>query len=169
MRWRVGLLTASDSGRPSEREDTSALVVRELVEQELQGEIVDYRVVPTEADEISAALIEMSEYYRAHLIVTTGGTGLAPGDVMPEATRRVVDREVPGIAEAMRAAAVRKDRRFMFHRGIAGLRGRTLILNLPGTPEGVHAHLAGVLEDLPAALLALNRQERREDAPVREG
>ncbi|GAB2719918.1 molybdenum cofactor biosynthesis protein B [Paenibacillus thermoaerophilus] len=158
MRWRVALLTASDKGSRGEREDTAAQVIRELVEEELQGEIVEYRVVPDETDEIIASLIEMTEYFQAHLIFTTGGTGLLERDVTPEATRQVIDREVPGLAEAMRAAAVRKDRRYVLHRGIAGLRGRTLILNLPGTPEGVHAHLAAVLEDLPVALLTLNRR-----------
>src|SRR6185437_4941166 len=100
MRWKVAILTASDKGSRGEREDTSAQVIRELVEEELGGIIVDYRIVPDEQDEIMAAIIEMTEYYQADLLLTTGGTGLAVRDVTPDATLRVVDRVIPGLAEA---------------------------------------------------------------------
>ncbi|MCM3630966.1 MogA/MoaB family molybdenum cofactor biosynthesis protein [Paenibacillus glycanilyticus] len=152
MRWKVAILTASDKGSRGEREDTSAQVIRELVEEELGGEIVDYRIVPDEQDEIIAAIIEMTEYYQAELILTTGGTGLAPRDVTPEATLKVVDRLVPGIAEAMRIGALQKTRRAMLSRGVCGIRGQSLIINLPGSPKGVHESLMAIMDQLPHAL-----------------
>lgn len=152
MRWKVAVLTVSDRGSRGEREDTSGQVIRELVEEELGGDVIDYRIVPDEKDEIMAALIEMSDYYRADLVLTTGGTGLAPRDITPEATYEVVDRLVPGIPEAMRAASMSVTRRAMLSRGIAGIRGGTLILNLPGSPKGVSENLLAVLDQLPHAL-----------------
>jgi len=152
MRWKVALLTASDKGSRGEREDTSAQVIRELIEEELFGDIVDYRIVPDDQDEISATLIEMCDYYRADLVLTTGGTGLAYRDVTPEATLRVADRVVPGIPEAMRSAVSQRSRHGYLFRGACAIRGRTLLLNLPGDPKGVHDHLMAVMDLLPEAL-----------------
>ncbi|OXS61596.1 molybdenum cofactor biosynthesis protein [Cohnella sp. CIP 111063] len=152
MRWKVALLTASDKGARGEREDTSAQVIRELIEEELLGDIVDYRIVPDEQDEIRAALIEMADYFQADLILTTGGTGLAYRDVTPEATLRVAERLVPGIPEAMRATVSQRSRHGVLFRGVCAIRGRTLILNLPGDPKGVHEHLMAVMDLLPEAL-----------------
>ncbi|MBO7747393.1 MogA/MoaB family molybdenum cofactor biosynthesis protein [Paenibacillus sp. MWE-103] len=156
MRWKVALLTASDKGSRGEREDTSAQVIRELVEEELSGEIVDYRIVPDEQDEIMAALIEMTDYFQADLVITTGGTGLAPRDLTPEATLKVVDRIVPGLAEAMRLGAMQRTRRAMLSRGVCGIRGRSLIINLPGSPKGVHENLMAIMDQLPHALNILS-------------
>lgn len=152
MRWKVALLTASDKGSRGEREDTSAQVIRELVEEELHGDIVDYRIVPDDQDEIRAALIEMADYFQADLVLTTGGTELAIRDVTPEATLMIAERLVPGIPEAMRAAVTARSRKGMLFRGICAVRGRTLILNLPGDPKGVHEHLMAVMDMLPEAL-----------------
>lgn len=158
MSWKVAILTASDKGSRGEREDTSAQVIRELVEEEIHGEIIEYRIVPDEMQEIMAALIEMTDYYRADLIFTTGGTGLAPRDVTPEATMQVIERTVPGLAEAMRMTAMQKSPLAILSRGVCGIRGSTLIVNLPGSPKGVHESLAAIMEQLPHALQVLSGQ-----------
>lgn len=159
MRWKVGILTASDRGYRGEREDTSAQVIRELVEEEIQGEVIEYRVVPDEVDEIMASLIEMTDYYQADLILTTGGTGLAPRDVTPEATLNVIDRVAPGFAEAMRMTSMQKTRKAMLSRAVSGIRGRTLIINLPGSPKGVQENLMAIIDQLPHALAILTGRE----------
>ncbi|MEJ8306626.1 MogA/MoaB family molybdenum cofactor biosynthesis protein [Saccharibacillus sacchari] len=161
MLWKVAVLTASDKGARGEREDTSAQVIRELVEEEVGGEIIEYRIVPDELDEIMAALIEMTDYFQADLVLTTGGTELANRDVTPEATKRVIEREVPGMAEAMRMNVMQKNRAAMLFRGICGIRGRTLIVNLPGTPKGVHENFAAIMDQLPEALLMVTGQYRQ--------
>lgn len=152
MRWSVAILTASDSGSRGERPDTSAQVIRELVEEELQGEIVEYRIVPDEMDEIMAALIEITEYYHPDLVLTNGGTGLGMRDITPEATLKVIDRQVPGFSEVIRMIAMQKDPRAILFRGVSGIRGRTLIVNLPDSPKGVHESLSAIMDKLPVAL-----------------
>lgn len=152
MRWKVALLTASDKGSRGEREDTSAQVVRELVEEELGGDIVDYRIVPDDQDEIRAALIEMADYYQADLVLTTGGTGLGLRDVTPEATLMIAERVIPGMAETMRAAEMQRSRMGMLFRGVCAIRGNTLIVNLPGDPKGVSEHLMAIMDMLPEAM-----------------
>ncbi|MCZ8523096.1 MULTISPECIES: MogA/MoaB family molybdenum cofactor biosynthesis protein [Paenibacillus] len=159
MRWKVAILTASDRGFRGEREDTSAQVIRELIEEEIGGQIIEYRVVPDEKDEIMAALIEMTDYFKADLILTTGGTGLAARDVTPEATLGVIDRLAPGFAEAMRMSSMQKTPRAMLSRAVSGIRGRTLILNLPGAPKGVMENLSAVMDQLPHALGILTGKE----------
>lgn len=160
MGWKVALLSASDKGARGEREDTSAQVIRELVEEELGGEIVDYRVVPDEQDVIRAALIEMADGYRADLILTTGGVGLGLRDVTPEATLKVSQRAVPGLGEAMRAAAAARSRLHALCRGVCAIRGETLIVNLPGDPKGVYDHLLPIIDLLPEALMQVSGQRK---------
>ncbi len=155
MQWKVAILTASDKGSRGEREDTSVQVIRELVEEELEGKIIHHRIVPDEMDEIMAALIEMVDYYKADLILTAGGVGLGPRDVTPEATRKVIEREAPGLPEAMRAKGMEKARSAMLNRAAAGIRGKTLIINLPDSPKGVHESLLCIIDQLPHAMLLI--------------
>jgi len=126
------VLTVSDGVHEGTREDLSGDLLAELLAA--AGFAVVRHVVPDEADVISAALVEMSE--RVAVVLTTGGTGFAPRDVTPEATRRVLEREAPGIAEAIRADARSRTPHALLSRGAAGLRGSTLVVNLPGSPGG---------------------------------
>lgn len=127
------MLTVSDGVHSGQREDASGATLAELLEGE--GFEVARRVVADEPGQISAAITELSDD-DALLILTTGGTGFAPRDVTPEATRTVLDREAPGIAEAVRADALARTPHALLSRGVAGLRGRTLVVNLPGSPGG---------------------------------
>lgn len=150
MPFRAGILTISDMGARGEREDTSGAAIRDLL-LSIHIEIGKYEIVPDERDLISARLMEWSDE-GLELIVTTGGTGLGPRDVTPEATRDVIGYEVPGIAEAMRAEGLTKTPMSMISRAVAGVRGQTLIINLPGSPKGVRENLAVVLPVLVHAL-----------------
>jgi molybdopterin adenylyltransferase len=159
MRWRTTILTASDRGSREDIELTSALVIRELVEEELHGEIVDERIVPEETDEIRAALIEMSEYYQAHLILTLGGVGLTTKDVTPEATRLVANREVPGFAEVIRSSLRAAGLPSAHFCGTAGIRNQTLIVNLPGSPQSVSRAMLALIPDLELSLFNIQGRE----------
>ena len=154
---RVGILTASTLGARGEREDTSGAAIRELVAQ-IDGKIEAYQLVTDDRETISAVLRAWSDDLDVDLILTTGGTGLSPTDVTPEATRDVIQREVPGIAEAMRLEGLKQTPRAMLSRGITGLRGRTLIVNLPGSPKGARESLGAILDVLPHALEILQRR-----------
>lgn len=149
--WRVGIITASDRGSRGEREDLSGQVITEMM-ADIDGEVEEYVVIPDEYDRIRSEITRLADDKRLDLIVTTGGTGLSPRDVTPEATRAVIDREVPGIAEAMRAYSLSKTPKAMLSRAISGTRGHTLIINLPGSPRGVRESLDAILEVLPHAM-----------------
>ena len=140
----VGILTMSDKGARGEREDLSGKEIERLVTG-LPAEVSAYEVIPDEADVISAKLTEFADERKLDLIVTTGGTGVSPRDVTPEATAAVIERELPGMAEAMRAASLRKTPHAMVSRAVCGIRGSTLIINLPGSPRAVRENLAVVL------------------------
>ena len=129
---RAAVLTVSDGVHRGTREDRSGDVLAELLESEGFG--VERRIVPDEADEIAAAIAELAG--RNSLVLTTGGTGFTPRDVTPEATRTVLDRDAPGVAEAIRADARTRTPHALLSRGLAGLRGPTLVVNLPGSPGG---------------------------------
>ncbi|OYD06742.1 MogA/MoaB family molybdenum cofactor biosynthesis protein [Paludifilum halophilum] len=152
--WRIGILTASDKGARGEREDRSGQAIREFLSP-IGGQVVCYEVVSDDPARIRDALIRFSDREKVDLILTTGGTGLAPRDVTPEATRAVIRREVPGIAEAMRLASLEKTKFAMLSRGVAGIRGSTLIINLPGSPKAVRECLEAVSPVLSHALETL--------------
>jgi molybdenum cofactor synthesis domain-containing protein len=152
--FKTSIITVSDRGYRGEREDKSGHAIEELL-QGLDFEIIDYRVVPDEKDQICEALIDAIERLRSDLVFTTGGTGLSPRDVTPDATSEVIDKEVPGFAEAMRAESLKKTPHAMISRALCGIRGFSLIVNLPGSPKAVVECLKVILPALPHALSKL--------------
>ncbi len=142
-----GVLTLSDKGFRGEREDRSGPLLQEI----LTGQgftIAAYTILPDQEELIAATLADWADSKRLDLIVTTGGTGVSPSDRTPEATRRAIEREVPGLAEAMRQASLAKTVQAVWSRGIAGIRGQTLIINLPGSAKAAQENLEAVLPAL---------------------
>lgn len=152
--FKVAILTISDKGSKGEREDSSGPLIQEMI-KDLPAEVVHYEIIPDEKETIVQALEKIADQSEADLILTTGGTGMSPRDVTPDATLKVIDREVPGFAEAMRAESLKKTPHAMISRAIAGIRGSTLIVNLPGSPKSVKENLAVILPALPHALSKL--------------
>ncbi|MBM4140935.1 MAG: MogA/MoaB family molybdenum cofactor biosynthesis protein [Nitrospira sp.] len=145
----VAILTISDKGSKGEREDLSGPLIEDILKG-IGAEIKYYEVLPDEKELIRESL---NEYCRkVDLILTTGGTGLSPRDVTPDATLEVIEREVPGIAEAMRAEGVKKTNRAILSRAVAGVKGETLIINLPGSPKAVKENLEVILDVIPHAI-----------------
>jgi molybdopterin adenylyltransferase len=143
---KVGILTVSDKGARGEREDRSGPAVREMIEA-AGGEVVRTAIVPDEPEAIRDALVAWSDE-AVELILTTGGTGFSPRDLTPEATKAVLEREAPGIAEAMRRAGAERTPTAILSRAVAGLRKASLIINLPGSERGARESLAAVLPAL---------------------
>ena len=154
--FTAALLTISDTRSAGTREDTTTSLMAELL-GEIDVEVVATRLVPDERDAIERAIVELCD--GANLVLTSGGTGLAPRDVTPEATRAVIDREAPGIAEAMRAETAQFQRLAWLSRAVAGTRGRTLVVNLPGNPKAVRECMGVLTPMLPHALKLASGQD----------
>ncbi len=160
MPIRLGILTISDRSSRGQRLDTSGPVLTEFIQQ-LGWSVTATGVIPDEFEEIKAKLLEWIERRDLDIIITTGGTGVAPRDVTPDATLAVVQRLVPGLAEVMRAASLKITPHAMLSRSVAGIRDRTLVINLPGSPkaalenlqaiQGVLPHAVQLLQDDPAS------------------
>jgi len=142
------VLTLSDKGSRGEREDLSGPAVAEALKG--VGEVKYYDVLPDERQMIRERILEYVG--KVDVVLTTGGTGLSPRDVTPEATRDIIEREVPGIAEAMRIEGMKKTNRAMLSRAVAGVKGQTLIINLPGSPKAVKENLAVIIGIIPHAV-----------------
>lgn len=152
--WSVAILTVSDRGARGEREDRSGPALRESLAALAGAVIVAEAVVPDEQEAIVAALRQWVAQ-GITLILTTGGTGFSPRDVTPEATRQVIERETPGLAEAMRASSLALTPHAMLSRAIAGIAGSSLIVNLPGSPRAARENLEVILPALPHGLAKL--------------
>jgi molybdopterin adenylyltransferase len=155
--FNVGILTISDKGSRGERQDKSGEAIREILPS-IDARIVNYEIVPDEKELIVRKLIKWVDKDNLDMLITTGGTGLTPRDVTPEATLSVVDRIVPGIAEAMRAESLKKTPMAMLSRAVVGTRGKCLIINLPGSPKAVRECLEVVLPALSHAVETLKGQ-----------
>jgi len=154
MIFKVAILTISDRGSRGEREDSSGPLIREMI-KDLPAEVIHYEIIPDEEERIIEALTRSADQCKADLILTTGGTGLSPRDVTPDATLKVIQKEVPGFAEVMRAESLKKTPHAMISRAIVGIRGRSLIVNLPGSPKSVRENLSVIFPALPHALSKL--------------
>lgn len=150
-RIRVAILTISDAGSKGERRDTSGDVISRVAVREGYQE-VRREIVPDEADVITSKLAEWCDSGEVDVVLTTGGTGLGPRDVTPEATRRAIEIEVPGIAEAMRIQTLAHTPMAMLSRAVAGLRSGCLVINLPGSPQGVEECLEVAVPAIPHAI-----------------
>src|SRR5208337_4781373 len=146
--FKVAILTISDRGSKGEREDSSGPLIKEMI-RDLPAEIIHHEIIPDDKERIVEALKRSSDQLKADLILTTGGTGLSPRDVTPDATIEVIEKEVPGFSEAMRAESLKKTPHAMISRAITGIRGTSLIVNLPGSPKGVRENLEVILPALP--------------------
>jgi molybdopterin adenylyltransferase len=161
MTLRIGILTISDRSARGERPDLSGPALAEAVRA--QGwQVSSQAVIPDDAPTISRTLIDWVGGGMLDILLTTGGTGFAPRDVTPEATQQVIERPAPGLAEAMRQASLRQTPHAMLSRAIAGIRGNTLIINLPGSPKAAIENLNVLLPVLPHAVELLQEDPKAE-------
>lgn len=145
--YTIGIITSSDKGYKGEREDRSGKVIKEIVEAN-GFEVKKYIILPDERDMLSNELLYMSDELNLNLILTTGGTGFSTRDVTPEATQVVIEREAPGICEAIRWYSLSITKRAMLSRAVSGIRKNTLIVNLPGSPKACKEALEFALDDI---------------------
>jgi len=163
----IGIITVSDKGWQGQRQDKSSQVIKDGLSS-LDHHIVKYEIVPDEADVIAGKLIEWADEDSVDIILTTGGTGLAQRDVTPEATLSVVDKVVPGITEAMRAETFKVTPSAILSRAAAGVRGRCLIINLPGSPKAVRECLEVIIPVIPHAIEIIKGEVTEHKAPDSE-
>lgn len=154
---KVAILTVSDSCSRGQREDVSGQTICGMLPSG-RYEICEHKVVPDEQESIKEQLIHFADAAKVDIVFTTGGTGLGPRDVTPEATAAVCERMIPGLAEAMRREGLKKTKRAILSRGVAGIRGNTLIINLPGGPKAVRECLEVILDVLQHAKDMLSGQ-----------
>ncbi len=166
IRYKAGVLTMSDKGSRGERVDESGVLASRMLEND-GFEITEYKIVPDRVEDITNTIKDWCDIKKLSLIVTSGGTGLSPTDVTPQAMSKVMDFEVPGMAEAMRAESLKKTPHAMISRAMAVVRGRTLIVNLPGSPKGVKENLAVVLPALKHAISKLSGDDRDCATPLK--
>ena len=153
--YTVGIITSSDSGYQGKREDKSGEIIRTYVES--RGfKVQEYILVPDDKEMLKEAFIKMSDELKVNLVLSTGGTGFSPRDITPEATKEILHKEAPGISDAIRMYSLGITKRAMLSRATSGIRNKTLIVNLPGSPKACEEALEFVLEDLKHGIDILN-------------
>lgn len=158
----VGILIVSDRGSRGEYEDRCGPVIAEMLNGRTPWQITHQQIIPDDFDTIVETMIQWCAA-GVHLLLTSGGTGFSPRDITPEATRQVIEREAPGIAEAVRAESLKITQHAMLSRAVAGIRGQTLIINMPGNPKAVRENLDVLLPVLPHALALLTESPETEN------
>ncbi|MDP2982337.1 MAG: MogA/MoaB family molybdenum cofactor biosynthesis protein [Candidatus Latescibacter sp.] len=148
--YKIAVLTISDRCSRKERDDLSGKIIIDMIEG-IQGEIIQYDIIPDELELIIEKLRFYCDDIRADFVFTTGGTGFGLRDVTPEATGQVIEKSIPGIPELMRLEGLKKTRNAMLSRGISGIRKNSIIINLPGSPKGVRESLEAILDIIPHA------------------
>lgn len=157
--YTVGIITSSDKGYAGEREDKSGEIIKEIIEG--RGfEVIRQVVLPDEKEMLKQEFIKMSDELNVNLILSNGGTGFSKRDITPEATKEVIEREAPGICEAIRVYSLQITKRAMLSRAVSGIRGNTLIVNLPGSPKACKEALDFVLEELRHGIGILLGEEK---------
>ncbi|MGL4732154.1 MAG: MogA/MoaB family molybdenum cofactor biosynthesis protein [Fusobacteriaceae bacterium] len=162
--FTAAILCMSDKGFRGEREDKSTLVIEEIL-LNWNYKIIEKRIIPDDRETIQNNLTELSDILGANLIITTGGTGLTERDNTPEATKNILDKEVPGISEAIRAYSMTITKRAMLSRAVSGIRGKSLIINLPGSPKAVRESLEYIVDTLKHGLELINHGSQECGSP----
>lgn len=167
---KVGILTASTKGARGERADTSYEAIVETLKsfQAFESEVIWYQVVTDDKEIIKRKLMELADVVKVDLALTTGGTGLSDRDVTPEATLEAIEKIVPGIPEVMRAESLKKTPAGMISRAVAGIRKKTLIVNLPGSPRGARECLTAIFPAIPHAIEVIRGEVGDHAAPVKD-
>lgn len=163
MTLRFGIITLSDRSSRGEREDASGPALGSFLQAE-NCRVLKQVILPDDESALRQTLVEWADGGEMDIILTTGSTGFAPRDIAPEATRAVVQKDAPGLAEVMRAGSLKKTRHAMLSRAVAGIRGRTLIVNLPGSPRGAVENLGFIFPVLPHAVQLLNEDPNSEQS-----
>ena len=157
--FNAAIITVSDKGSQGKRQDLSGPAIAEM----LAGAAIEVKhtlITPDEIDRIRKAIIQFADVEKMDLILTTGGTGVSPRDLTPDATLKVLDKEIPGMAEVMRITSMKITPHAMISRAVAGIRGHSLIINLPGSPKGATENLAAVLPAIPHAIEKIKGDDR---------
>lgn len=163
MTLRFGIITLSDRSSRGERQDASGPALASFLQAE-NCRVLKQVILPDDESALRQTLVEWADGGEMDIILTTGSTGFAPRDIAPEATRAVVQKDAPGLAEVMRAGSLKKTRHAMLSRAVAGIRGRTLIVNLPGSPRGAVENLGFILPVLPHAVQLLSEDPNSEQS-----
>jgi molybdopterin adenylyltransferase len=158
-KMKIGIIVVSDSASKGDRVSTTQDLIQQMVQS--MGEVVDIEIIPDEKEQIKKTMILFCDHEHLDLVISTGGTGLSPRDVTPEATREILHKEIPGLGEMMRASSLKFTPLSILSRATGGIRGKSLIINLPGSPKAVKECLESILPVIPHALEVIRGEANR--------